>query len=171
MGAPETLTGLDGASRRRAGLWARRAVVTLLGLVVVAGLAGLLGVRTATSGASTAEWDLEVLYPQVARAGLDAPWEVRVHRAGGFGEEVELAVTGAYFDIYETQGFNPEPAESTRDGETLYLTFTAPSTDELVVRYDAYIQPASQRGASGEVSVLERGVPVATVPFRTRLLP
>ncbi|MDN4162974.1 hypothetical protein [Nocardioides abyssi] len=174
MALPETLEGINGTDdgpHQRGGLWSRRAVIALLALVVAAGLAGVLGVRTTTSEGTTGDWHLEVLHPQVARAGLDAPWEVRVRHDGGFGPEVEIAVTGAYFDIFETQGFHPEPTEATRDGETLHLTFAAPDTDELVVRYDAYIQPASQQGASGEVSVLERGAPVVSVPIRTRLLP
>lgn len=171
MAVPETLAGLDEVPRQRAGLAGRRVVVTLLALVVAAGLGGFLGMRTATSEASAGDWDLEVLHPAIARAGLDAPWEARVHRDGGFGPEVTLAVTGTYFDIFESQGFNPEPSDATRDGETLYLTFSAPDTEDFVVRYDAYIQPASQQGASGEVSVLERGAPVVTVPIRTRLLP
>ena len=43
--------------------------------------------------------------------------------------------------------------------------------DELVVDFDAYIQPSSQLGASGEVAVLVEGAPAVTVPFRTWLVP
>ena len=39
------------------------------------------------------------------------------------------------------------------DGELLYLTFDSPPEgDTLVVTYDAYIQPAAQRGKDGSVS-------------------
>ena len=37
--------------------------------------------------------------------------------------------------------------------------------------YDAYIQPAAQRGRDGTLAVLTDGREVARVSFRTRLLP
>ena len=83
----------------------------------------------------------------------------------------KLAVTADYFDIYETQGFFPEPDSQTRDGRTLYLTFTAPPGDTLVVSYDAYIQPSSQVGRDGTLAVREDGRDVASVDFATWLAP
>lgn len=32
------------------------------------------------------------------------PWQVRVHHAGGFGKELTVAVTGAYFTITRVSG-------------------------------------------------------------------
>ena len=110
-------------------------------------------------------------YPGAARAGLDTPWRVTVEHPGGFGKEITLAVTGTYFDLFETQGFHPEPTEETRDGSTLYLTFTAPDADTFVVDYDAYIQPSSQRGAAARVAVVDGTTPLVSVDLRTRLLP
>jgi hypothetical protein len=80
-------------------------------------------------------------------------------------------VTADYFDIYEEQGLDPAPATETSDGERLLWTFEPPPGDEFAIDFDAYIQPSSQLGASGEVAVLEAGVPVVTVPFRTWLVP
>jgi hypothetical protein len=40
-----------------------------------------------------------------------------------------------------------------------------------VVAYDAYIQPASQVGRDGTLSVVDDGHRVATVDFDTTLLP
>jgi hypothetical protein len=100
------------------------------------------------------------------------PFTVTVTRAGGFGDKVTLAVTGEYFDLYETQGFNPVPSETSRDGELFYLTFDAPPQGEtFVVTYDAYIQPAAQLGKDGTVSVMDEGLPVVSVDFGTRLWP
>ena len=91
---------------------------------------------------------------------------------GGFGKTLTLAVTASYFDIFETQGFHPEPSDETRDAETLYLTFNAPPDgDTLVVSYDAYIQPAAQRGRAATVGVVDEGRQVAVVHINTRLLP
>lgn len=149
----------------------RRVLVALLTAIVVAGAAGLFGVRSSEATASADGWTVSVTYASVARAGLDVPWQVVVRREGGFTGPVVVAVTADYFDIYEEQGLDPAPATETADGERLYWTFEPPPGDELTVDFDAYIQPASQLGASGEVAVLEGGAEVVTVPFRTWLVP
>jgi hypothetical protein len=159
------------ARRDVGGLWARRVFLMVIAAVVVAGLVGLLGVQTAETRAEQGDYELSLRYATTARAGLDVPWEVTVTRDGGFDQTLELAVTGDYFDIYETQGFAPEPSESTRDGDTLYLTFEAPPGDTFVLAYDAYIQPSSQIGRDGTISVVADGVQLASVDFHTRLLP
>jgi hypothetical protein len=161
---------LDEGSHRTA-LWARRAVLSVLALVVVADLLGLLGVHTSTATASRGGYSMSLRYPGVARAGLDIGWQVTVNHPGGFGKELTLGVTGDYFDIFETQGFHPEPSAETRDGHTLYLTFDAPPGDTFVVYYDAYIQPASQQGKSARVAVIDHGRPAVWIDYRTRLVP
>lgn len=153
-------------------LWIRRGFLTLLLAALLAGLVGFLGVRTETSTHRESGWTLSLEHASVARAGLDVPWEVTVFREGGFDGPITLALTGEYLDIYETQAFHPEPSASRRDAQLLYLEFDPPPAgEEFVVAYDAYIQPASQVGAEGSVSVVDDGVPVATVDFETALLP
>jgi len=128
-------------------------------------------VRSSEATASAGGWTLSVTYASVARAGLDVPWKVEVRREGGFTGPVTLAATADYFDIYEEQGLDPAPADETADGERLLWTFDPPPGDELAIDFDAYIQPSSQLGASGEVTVLDGGNEVVTVPFRTWLVP
>lgn len=153
-------------------MWGRRAFLAALVLLVGAGVVGFLGVRTATSSASEGGYDLSLRHASIARAGLDVPWEVTVTSESGFDETLVLAVTGDYFDIYETQGFTPEPSASTRDGDTLYLTFDAPQGEVFRLSYDAYVQPSSQQGRDGSLSLLgPDGRPVATVDFETWLWP
>jgi hypothetical protein len=167
-----TLQDLESRGQDVRGLWARRWFLAVLALTLAAGLLGLLGARTSTTRAAADGWTLELAYASVARAGLDVPFTATVTREGGFGQQVTLAVTGTYLDLYETQGFNPEPDASKRDGELLYLTFEAPpSGDTFVVTYDAYIQPAAQSGAGGELSVVDQGQPVVTVEFDTWIWP
>jgi hypothetical protein len=148
-----------------------RLLVGLLTVIVVAGAAGLFGVRSTDASASAGGWTVSVTYASVARAGLDVPWKVTVRREGGFTGPITLAVTADYFDIYEEQGLDPAPATETADGDRLYWTFDPPPGDELSVDFDAYIQPSSQLGAAGEVSVLDGGSEVVSVPFRTWLVP
>src|SRR5215212_236396 len=141
----------------------RRILVGLLVLLVGAGATGLLGVHSTTRTGSGGGYEVTVEYAAVARAGLDVPWHVQVRRDGGFDGPVTLAVTADYFDIYEEQGLDPAPATETSDGERLLWTFEPPPDgDRLAVDFDAYIQPSSQLGASGEVAVLEAGAPAVT---------
>jgi len=146
-------------------------MLAFLAIGVAGALTGLLGVHTSTVTAQRAGYTMSLRYPAVARAGLDVQWQVTVHHPGGFGNELTLGVTGDYFGIFETQGFHPEPSDETRDGHTLYLTFTAPPGDTFVLYYDAYIQPASQQGKSARVALLDHGVPAVWIDYRTRLLP
>ena len=166
-----TLEGLESSDEGRVAVWSRRGFLSLLLVFVLAGVVGLLGVHTVTSQASEDGWSMSLRHAGIARPGLDVPWEVTVSHAGGFDHDITLAVTAAYFDIFETQGFHPEPSEETSDGSTLYLTFTAPPGDTLRVAFDAYIQPSSQRGRSGTLSVLDGDQRVASIDFKTFLMP
>jgi hypothetical protein len=167
-----TLDGLESAGQDLRGLWVRRGFLGVLAVVLVAGLVGLLGVRTTTTEAEADGWALELQHASVARAGLDVPFTATISRAGGFGQQITLAITGTYLDLYETQGFNPEPDATSRDGDLLYLTFEAPPDGEtFVVTYDAYIQPAAQSGGGGELSIVDQGRAVVTVDFETRIWP
>jgi hypothetical protein len=170
---PESTIDDEQSSRQtRTSVVVRRVVLSFFLLFVVAGAVGLLGVHSTTASSSESGWTLELEYAQVARGGLDVPWEVTVVREGGFDGPVTLALDGDYLDIYETQAFHPEPSASMRDATTLYLEFDPPpSGDTLVVAYDAYIQPGSQLGEEAGVAVLDQGVELARVEFRTWLLP
>lgn len=167
----QTLTGFESDVEGQRALWTKRLMIGVLLVLVLSGAAGFLGVSDTTSSATGGGYDLTVRYADAARAGLDVPFEVTVVREGGFGDELTIAVTATWFDQFETQGFNPEPSASTRDGEFLELTFDAPDGDVFRVAYDAYIQPSIQRGRSATVAVLDAGVPVASVEVRTRILP
>jgi hypothetical protein len=109
----------------------------------------------------------------MARAGLDIQWQATVTHPGGFGKQVTLAITGDYFNIYETQGFHPQPAQETRDGTTLYLTFTTAPGNTFVVDFDTYVQPASQAGSAATLAVVDPQTlaTLTSVDFRTRLMP
>lgn len=169
--APRTTLERVAERPGRVGLIGRRAATALLTAFVVLGATGALGVHSRTTTAVEDGTSLEVTYARIARAGHDVPWRVRVDRAGGFGPTLTLAVTAEYFTMFESQGLDPEPSEETRDGDWLYLTFDAPDGTTFVVDFDAYVQPASQRGRTGTVAVLQDGTLVAPAEFRTTLLP
>jgi hypothetical protein len=171
MPEPETAAGLAETSQP-AGLWLRRAALAGFALVVLASIFTGLGVRTSVASGAGGGYHVSVEHPAVARAGLDTVWQVTVRRDSPLDKELELAVTGSYLDLFETQAGHPEPSESSRDGDTLHLTFTTtPGSDTFVVAYDAYVQPSAQRGRDGTVSVVVDGEPVATAHFTTHLVP
>lgn len=70
------------------GLWLRCATLTAMALVVLADLAGLLGVHTRKVSARNHGYALTLRYPAVARSGLDVKWQVQITHPGGLGKEV-----------------------------------------------------------------------------------
>lgn len=149
-----------------------RLALTALLLIVLCGAVGVFGVHTSTARASGNGYTLAFDYPRTARAGLDVTWRITVQHVGGFDGPITIAITADQFDIYETQGFAPEPSGETRDAETLYLTFDPPPAgDTFTVSYDAYIQPSSQIGRHGTVAVLDHGETAVSVNFDTWLAP
>ncbi|WP_199233216.1 hypothetical protein [Rhodococcus sp. SMB37] len=140
-------------------------------MIVLVGLTGRLGVYSATTHASGGGYELHLEYPRVTRPGLDVPWNLTVRKPGGLTEPVVIVVDSDYFDMFESQGRTPEPSAETSDAARTYMTLDPPPGDTLTFRFDAYIQPSSQTGASGSVSVYENGIDVVTVDFMTWVAP
>jgi hypothetical protein len=156
-----------------AAIWGRRVGLAILVVIVVLGAVGFFGVHSRTVSSQGAEgYRLTVTYPQVARAGLDVPWRARVQHPGGVSEDVTLAISSAYFRMFETQGFYPDASEVTNDGTFVYFTFTKPPPgQDFLVDYDAYIQPSAQIGKSATVRLIIGGRLVAQTHLHTWLAP
>ncbi len=168
-----TLSGVDGdESRRPAALWARRVATAVLVLFVAVAATGLLGVHSRTVTASAGGFTLTVDYAGVARAGLDVPLRVTVESDQPWDDELTVSISREYLAIFETQGFHPDASGSTSQGADLWLTFdTPPVGGPFVLDYDAYIQPASQRGNPATIAVVVDDQPVVSVDFSTFLFP
>ena len=150
----------------------RRLFMAAVALAVVLGLVGVFGVRTGTVAASSGGYELEVAYPAVGRPGLSVPWSVTVRRAGGFDGPIVLATSAAYFDLFDENSLDPDPAKSTSDGEWLMWEFDPPQTgDTFEVSLDTRMGPNEHWGKRGETAVLVDGTPVVSVSYRTRVLP
>lgn len=166
-----TIDGVASEPRARLAAWGRRGFLLVILLVVIAALCGYLGMRTGTVAASSGGYRLQLDYAQIARPGMDVPWQLTITRTGGFDGPVVVEATNAYFDMFESQGITPEPSKETADGTWWRMTFDEPPGDTLVIDLDIYVQPFSQVGHSGTARVLDQGRPVASVDFRTRLVP
>jgi hypothetical protein len=168
---PETLPSARDLTASRSSLRWRRAALALLAVIVLAGATGLLGVRSATTTATSNGYTASFTHATVARAGWDVPWRLRIRHAGGFAGPVMVAVTGRAFDVFETQRFWPEPSAETRGGQFVYLTFDPPPGETLLIDYDAYVQPSAQLGRSTTITVMVDRRPQVTVHASTFLVP
>ncbi len=167
--ADSTLRDVRGARRRA--LVARRIGIAVLFIVVVCGAAGLFGVRSATLSSSHQGYEMTLTYPRIARAGLDVPFRVHVHHPDGFSSDLSIAISSHYFEMFERQGFFPEPDSETNDGRFVTLIFSKAPGEDFQLEYDTYIQPAAQIGKSAVVQVREKGKVVAQTSIHTWLLP
>jgi hypothetical protein len=158
----------------RRGRLGRRVFTVVLVVFLGLGLLGLYGVRTGETQAAGGGYELTVTYTKITRPGLATPWAVEIRHPGGFGDEqVQVAVTSSYFDAFDENGLDPDPAESVSDGERSIWTFDPPPGDVMSVSFDARIEPGVQLArVKGEVSVLDAsGADVVTAAFRTLVLP
>ncbi len=148
------------------------ALVVFLGL----GLLGAYGVRTREARATGGGYEVTVTYARVSRPGLATPWSVEIRRPGGFGSgPVRVAVTSSYFDAFDENGLDPDPASSYSDGEWTVWEYGTPPPpgDVMTVSFDARIEPGVQlTTVRGAMAVLDTtGADVVGVDFRTFVLP
>lgn len=156
--------------RDRAG---RRVALALIAVFVLLGATGVFGTRTSQVTASGGGFDVTVTYPAVSRAGHAVRYEVEVRKAGGFaGEPLRLRFAADYFDLFDENGFTPDPEAATADADHDYFEFLPPTGEVFRVSVDTRVEPAVQRGRRGDVSVLDGGgAPVVTASYRTRIWP
>ncbi|MCU1620765.1 MAG: hypothetical protein JWR28_3309 [Modestobacter sp.] len=152
--------------------WGRRGTILVLLLVVGLGATGWLGVHTSRTSTAGGGYQLSVEYPRVARAGWDTAWTVTVTAPGTFPDEITLAVTADWFDLFETQGLSPAPSDEYSDGTMEYFVLTTPpDSATMTFDFDAYVQPTAQLGRSADVWLIIDGQRVAALDYRTWLVP
>jgi hypothetical protein len=149
----------------------RRLFMVLLFAVVALGLSGLLGVRSRTTTVRGGGYELTVTYAQVARPGLATPWSLEIRHPGGFDGPVTVSTTTKYLDLFDENGFDPDPTTSTATSDEVIWEFEPPDGDTLGISLDARIEPGAQWGRTGETSVLVDGRPVATATYKTWVMP
>ena len=156
---------------RRARLW-RRVFLCLFAAFLALGATGRLGVTTAHAKAAAGGYALTVEYPRVTRPGHAVPLSVEVRKAGGFGgEPIQLRVSTAYFALFDENGVQPAPSTETATRTDLMWEFDPPPGEVLRIYFDTRSGPNRQRGGTGEISVLENGVPAVSVRIKTTVMP
>lgn len=167
-----TLDDVCRTDENRVAPWIRRVVVLALVAVLVAAGSGRMGVRSGTTTAAARGWSLTVEYASVARAGLDVPLRLTVERRVPLGDELTIAVSRNYLNMFEQQGFYPDVSSTTALGDDVVLTFDVPTgASSLTVDMDGYVQPADQTGRSGTIAVLDGRSRVVEASIHTALFP
>jgi hypothetical protein len=170
---PTTNVPVDPSRGARA-LWLRRAYLSVLAVIVLAGACGVLGVRsrTVTSRSADGAITLQVHYAQVARAGLGVPFDVTVHRDGGFGRAgVTLAITTQYLELFDLNAMLPEPSASTASDATTIWHFDAPPGDTFGLSLDMQVRGGRHWGRAGALTLVEDRKPIARASFKSWLSP
>jgi hypothetical protein len=151
-------------------MWFRRVGVGVLSLFVLAGLFGLLGVRTGTSHASAPGIEVEVRHPVVARPGLAVAWRLQVHSDDGFDEPIVVRQRRSYHEAFDFNGMEPAPDASTADGEWIEWEWDAPASTDFVVTIDSRVEPGVQLPLEAETEVEAEGEHV-TLDYETWVVP
>ncbi|MDP1820581.1 MAG: hypothetical protein Q8K58_11930 [Acidimicrobiales bacterium] len=154
----------------------RTVFFVVLSAFLLAGALGAYGVRHREASATGGGYELTVRYPTVTRPGLASVWSVEVRSTDGspLAGTIALATTADYFAIYDENGLDPDPVSAMTDGEDIVWEFEpSDGATTLSVEFDARIEPAVQLSKRpGRTSVLDDdGAPVATVDYRTWVLP
>lgn len=170
-----TAAGIGDQPRSRLARVCSRAFLALLFVICSAGAIGLLGGHTSTATSAGSGYAMHLSYPGTARPGLDTFWELRVSHQGGFRGPITIAVTGSYYDLFETQGFYPTPMATTRSGSDVYMKFSPPRGDTFVLMYDAYIQPYIEPthlfANAATVALVDHSHVLDSIKFHTWLFP
>jgi hypothetical protein len=118
MAAPETLTLKTNRDRQNwwQSVWIRRVLLFLPAVIVVAGLADLLGQRPSTARASDASARLSVSAPTHARSGLIYAARFRIEALKEL-KQATLILDPGWADGYTVNGEAPQPlTQGSADG-------------------------------------------------------
>lgn len=175
MGHPDessTTADLPTTARGPLERWGTQAGLFLLTAVVVVAALGFLGPRSAEVSATDGDYELEVEYPSIIRAGQPAPLHVRVGSAGGFDGPIELALCDDFFDHLDFQSWYPTPSEETGTATELTYEFDPPDGDVFEVSLDARAAPGQFGGIEDcTIAVLRNGSELASVTFKSWRMP
>jgi len=168
---PTTPDATNLLQSRRARILRRLFMALVAGLLAL-GLAGWLGVHSATTTAKGGGYEVTVTYGRVSRPGLATPWSLEIRHPGGFNGPVTVSANSKYLDLFDKNGFDPQPSKATATPDAMILEFDPPDGDTLDVSLDGRIQPGAQWGEkTGETSVVVDGKPVVTAKYKTWVLP
>lgn len=146
----------------------------LIGALVLAGLVGVLGVRTGTATAAGNGLSMSVTHAAVTRPGLATPLGVRVMTDDGSSlpASITTRIESSYLAMFDENGLAPEPSSSFQSDEWTWWTFDIPDgARTFEVSFDARLEPAVQWGEEATAAIEVGGEEVLAVDFTTWVLP
>jgi len=156
---------------RRTHPWFRRALLALLGVVVVLAAAGMTGqpTRTLADGAAAAE--LRVDAPDVLRGGL--LWRARIAvRATRTIEHPRLVLGAGFFEGMQVNTIEPAAANEASRGRRVVLSYDElKAGGELVVYLQLQVNPTTVGEQDTSVQLDDETDRLARVAHVTRVLP
>jgi hypothetical protein len=162
-----------GRRRRRMHRAATLLLATLLLAAVLDGLdiVDAYGPDEDRITASGGGFTLMVEHPSVTRPALASVFRLAIRHPGGFDEPVQVAISRSYLESFDLNGVLPAPASESASGRWIIWEFDPPPGDELLITYEARLEPGLQSGRDGEAAILVDEEPVARVRFHTSVRP
>lgn len=148
------------------------ALYVIVAALVLASATGWIGVRTGVAAAQAEGYTLEVRHGRVTRSGLPTPLVVSVSRPRGLPEHLDIRIETEYLKLFDLHGIWPVPASTYAAGGITTWSFDVPrGSDEITITYDGRIEPAAQGPRTGMITLVVDGRVVASVTFRTWVVP
>jgi hypothetical protein len=145
MAAPETLTLETNRDRQNwwQSVWIRRVLLCLPALVVVAGLANLLGQRPSTASAAGASAQLSVTAPTHARSGVIYAARFRIDALKEL-RQATLVLDPGWADGYTVNGEAPQPlTEGSADGRLSFGFGHVPAGQKVTFWLSLQVNPTT----------------------------
>jgi len=156
---------------RRAHPWIRRALLALLGVVVVLAVAGAIGQPTRTVAGSAAGAKLRVEAPDVLRGGLLWRTRIAVH-ANRTIEHARLILGAGFFEGMQVNTIEPAPASEASRGARVVLSYDKLSAgDDLVVYLQLQVNPTTVGDQDTSVQLDDATDRLVRVAHVTSVLP
>jgi hypothetical protein len=172
-GAPDTLTlkrhrDLEG---RAWTVVARRVLIALLTLVLLAGLLNVFGQRPDTDSASAAAASLKVVAPTRARSGIvySARFHITAHQDI---KDAFLVLDPGWAEGYTVNGVAPQPlTEADRNGRIAYGFGHIPAGQSLIFFLSLQVNPTNIGHRSQNVELDDGKTPILTVHRNITIFP
>jgi hypothetical protein len=156
---------------RRAGIIARRVLLSLLAAVLVAGLLNLFGQRPDTDLVSTPAASLEVFAPVHARSGVvyAARFHITAHQDL---KDAYLVLDPGWAEGYTVNGLAPQPlTEADRNGRLAYGFGHIPAGQSLIFFMSLQVNPTNVGHRSQNVELDDGEKPILTVHRNITIFP
>jgi hypothetical protein len=156
---------------RRHQVWARRGVLTLLGLVPLLGLFNVFGQRASHVQASGTAATLELHAPTAVRGGLifEARFTIRAHSDL---RHAALVLDSDWLKGMTLNTLEPSPVDETSENGALRLDFGEIRAGN---RFDVFLQyqvnPTSVGKRDQHVTLVDGGTRIATIDRTLRIFP